>query len=149
MDNASGLAETITKKQGLAEREEELTRKSMEDSINNQLKRYFERVPDDEFLEALRDQRYLYVCLKMPTFEDKTSRIGKMYMEAVNEILKQQNEKNPKCLLEVENDKTTIKYIIRSKKDKNCVGNTMNTVIIHVVGKEAGKEAEKKSPKAT
>jgi hypothetical protein len=136
MSNTGILVEAIEKKQELAEREEESTRRAIEDSINTRLQNRLKEVPNGEFLEALRDERYLYVCLKMPRFENKLTRIGKMYTEAVNKILKQQNEANPKYFLKVETNKTLINYIIRSRKSKDCVGNVMNTFIIHIIGKE-------------
>jgi len=143
MNNANSLAETIMKKQELAEREEELTKKAMEDSINARLKRYFEEVPNDKFLEALRDKRYLYVCLKVPKFENKNTWIGKMYIESFNEVLRQQNENNSESLLEIETDRFVIKNIIRSKRNKDCVGNLMNTVLIHIIGKETVEKSAK------
>lgn len=143
MSNAVSLAETIGKKQELAEREEEFTREAIEDSINTKLQRHIKRIPNGEFLEALRANKYLYVCLKMPMFENKLTRIGRMYTEAVNKILTEQNEKNSDCLLEIETNKTTINYILRSKKRADCVGNIMNTFVIHITGKETAEKSAK------
>lgn len=136
MNNVGSLAEAVMKKQELAEREEEFTRKAIEDSINTKLQKHLKQIPNGKFLEALRAKKYLYVCLKMPMFESKLTRIGRMYTEAVNKILTQQNETNPDCLLEIETNKITINYILRSKKRTDCVGNIMNTFVIHITGKE-------------
>lgn len=143
MSNAGSLAETVMEKQELAEREEKLTREAIEDSINNTLQNRIKRISNGEFLDALRADRYMYVCLKMPTFENKLTRIGKMYTEAVNKILKQQNETDSDCLLEIETNKTTINYILRSKKRRDCVGNNMNTFVIHITGNESTKKSAK------
>lgn len=143
MDSAGSLAKAIEKKQELAEREDELTRKAIEDSVNDKLQKRLKEIPNREFLEALRDERNLYICLKMPTFESKLTSIGKMYTEAVNKILQQQNEKNPDCLLEIETNKTTVNYILRSKKRKDCVGNFMNTFVIQIIGKETPEKLTK------
>lgn len=137
MSKVGSLAEAVMEKQELAEREEELTREAIEDSISTKLQNRLKEISNGEFLEGLKDNRYMYVCLKMPTFENKLTRIGKMYTEVVNKILRQQNESNPNCLLEIETNKTTINYILRSKKKKDCVGNAMNTFVIHITGKEA------------
>jgi hypothetical protein len=137
MNNPSSLTETIKKKKELAEKEEELTREVMEDTINTTLKNYFTEFSNEKLLEALRNKRDLYVCLKMPKFENKNTRTGKMYLETVDKILRQQNEANLNYLMEIETDKTVTHYIMRSKKDKGCVGTVMNTVIIHIIGKEA------------
>lgn len=143
MNSAGNLAEAIGKKQDLAEREEDLTRKAIEDSISDKLQKRLKRIPNREFLEALRDERNLYICLKMPTFENKLTSTGKMYTEAVNKILRQQNETNPDCLLEIETNKTAINYILRSRKRKDCVGNFMNTFVIQVIGKENSEKSAK------
>jgi hypothetical protein len=145
MNNASSLTETIKKKQELAEKEEELTKEVIEDTINIALKNYFREFSNEKLLEALRDKRDLYICLKMPKFENRNTRIGKIYIETVNKILKQQNEANLKCLMEIETDKTVTHYIVRSKRDKGCVGNVMNTVIIHIIGKEAAEKPAKET----
>jgi len=66
-----------------------------------------------------------------------------MYIEAVNEVLRQQNENNSESLLEIETDRFVIKNIIRSKRNKDCVGNLMNTVLIHIIGKETVEKSAK------
>lgn len=137
MISASNLTETITKKQELVEKEEELEREAIENSINSTLKRYFEVTPNDKFLEALRENRYLHVCLKMPRFENRHTRIGKMYMESVNKILQQQNDMNLDYLLEIETDKRIINRIERSKRNKDCIGHGFNSVIIRIFGKQS------------
>jgi hypothetical protein len=66
-----------------------------------------------------------------------------MYTEAVNKILTQQNETNPDGLLETETNKIAINYILRSKKRKDCVGNIMNTFVIHITEEEATEKSAK------
>jgi len=143
MNNTGSLAESVMKKQELAEREEELTRESIEDSINTRLQKHLKQIPNGEFLEALRANKYLYVCLKMPMFENKLTRIGRIYTEVINKILTQQNETNPGCLFEIETNKITINYILRSRKRTNYVGNIMNTFVIHITGKKPAEKSIK------
>lgn len=143
MSKVGSLAEAVMEKQELAEREEELTRESIEDSINTKLQKRLKEISNGEFLEALRANRYMYVCLKMPTFENKLTRIGKMYTEAVNKILRQQNETNPDCLLKIETNEIAVNYILRSMKRKGCAGNIMNTFVIHITGKETAEKSAK------
>lgn len=143
MNNTGSLAEVIVKKQELAEKEEELTRKAIEDSISTRLKENIKWVSNDRFLESLRGNEYTYICIRMPKFENRFTIVGKMYTEAVNKIIRQQNETNPNCQLEIENDKITINYVIRTRKNKDCVGNFMNTFVIRVTGKETAEERVK------
>lgn len=140
MNNEGSLAEVVMKKQELAEKEEELTREAIEDSINARLKEHIKGVSNGRFLEALRGNGYTHICIKMPVFENRFTTVGKMYTEAVNKIIRQQNETNPNCQLEVENNKITINYVIRTRKSKDCAGNFMNTFVIRVAGKETAEE---------
>lgn len=58
-------------------------------------------------------------------------------MESVNKILRQQNDMNLDYLLKIETDKRIISRIIRSKRNKDCIGHGINSVIIRIVGKQA------------
>jgi hypothetical protein len=121
------------KEADMAQEDEELT-EGYQDHIVKEIKSFIDGYPKELYREARKGQRYAHHILKYPTGENRFSRKGKIFRQAIGEVLSELEKITPNCLA-MEQRREVIGSIAvpTSTRDKEISAYGDNIEIVYIV----------------